>query len=256
MFKLFKPVLLLLTLGVFAQTSYAQTASAGTPDAPAKDAAPAAKSAPASGGEVSGYKQAAWGMSKDEVSAVLHIDLARAEPHYAVTDLPWEIMRLAPISDSDPDDLLGENLEWYYGERQDMVLCFYKNRFFAYTSSLDKVLSAAEYKQKITSLHGASSRSLSFQNTDPEENNRVTGTYGLEIWENRKTLIVLGTEKLFPGQEQEPETNYDITYLGADVFAEFKKDAAKILAEKKEAEEKLNQKQLQEQKDSALEIIQ
>ena len=255
MFKVFKSVFILLLLGVFAQLSSAQTASTGTEAAAVKDDAPAVKSAPAPGGEAGGYKQAAWGMSKEEVSAALHIDLAHSEQHYTVTDLPWEIMRMAAVSESDPDDLLGQNLEWFYGERQDMVLCFYKNRFFAYTSSLDKVLSAAEYKQKITSLHGASTRSLSFQNTDPEEN-RVTGSYGIEIWDGKKTIIALGTEKLFPGQDQEAESNYDITYLGADVFGEFKKDAAKVLAQKKEEERKQSEKVLQEQKNSALEVIQ
>lgn len=253
MFNLFKSVLFFLTLGVFAHLAYAQAPSTGPAAPGAKQAAPPAKSAPAPVKELNGYKQAAWGMSKEEVKASLSIDLSRKEPHNSVIDLPWEILRLAAIADSDPDDLLGKDLVWYYGERQDVIIGFYKDRFFSYTSSLDKILPPADYRQRIISIHGASSRVLSFEDTDPAEN-KVVGAYDVEIWEKKKTMILLRTEKLFPGPEV--ETNCGITYLGSELFGEFKKDAAAALAQRKDEETKQSEKLLREQQDSALEVIQ
>lgn len=253
MFKSFMPIFVSLTLSVFPFTAHAQTPPAGPAAGAAADTVSPVKSASAPGMEVNGYKQAVWGMSKNEVKSSLHIDLSRSEPHYSVTELPWGILRLAAISESDPDELLGNELEWFYGKRQEVVLGFYKNRFFAYTNSLDKILPVSDYRQKLISIYGDSSRDLSFQNTDPGDN-KMTGSYDLEIWEKKKTIIILGTEKLFPGPE--PEINYEVAYLGADIFGEFKNDFAHALAQRKEREAKQNEKLLQEQQKSALEVIQ
>ncbi|MDO8803650.1 MAG: hypothetical protein Q7R35_04410 [Elusimicrobiota bacterium] len=253
MFRLFKSVFVLLLLSVFTHMSYAQAPSTGPAAGAAKQAAPPAKSAPASGKELNGYKKAAWGMSKDDVESSLHIDFSHSEPHYSVIDLPWEILRLAAISESGPDDLLSKDLVWFYGERQDVIFGFYKDRFFSYTSSLDKILPVSDYRQRIISIHGGSSNYLSFQDTDPAEE-KVVGTYDLEIWEKKKSIIVLGMEKLFPGPE--PVANYEITYLGADIFAEFKNDAAHALEQSRDEEAKQSEKLLQEQQSSALEVIQ
>ncbi|MCX5785472.1 MAG: hypothetical protein NTX59_07270 [Elusimicrobia bacterium] len=253
MLKLSNSVLILLLLSVFPYISHAQTVSTRSAAGAVKDAAQPVKSAPASGTELSGYKQAAWGISKDEVKASLNIDFSRSEPHNSITDLPWEILRLIGVSETDPDDLLGDDLEWFYSARQEAVFGFYKDRFFAYTGGLDKILPVSDYKQKIVSIHGGSSRNLSFQDTDPADN-KVTGSYNLEIWEKKKTIIVLGTEKLFPGPE--PEINYEITYLSADIFGEFKNDSTHALAQRKEEEAKQNEKLLKEQQNNALDAIQ
>ena len=246
-------IFVLLISGILPHMSHAQGVSTSPAAGAAKEAAQPVKSAAASTTELNGYKQALWGMSKDEVKAGLLIDFSRSEPHNSVTDLPWEVLRLAAISESDPDDLLGDDLEWFYNERQEAVFGFYKDRFFAYTRNLDKILPVSDYRKKITAIHGGSSRNLSFQNTDPLEK-KVTGSYTLETWEKKKTMVVLGTEKLFPGPE--PETNYEITYLSAAIFGEFKNDLTHALAQRKEEEAKQNEQLLHEQRTNALEAIQ
>lgn len=249
----FKPLFVLFLLGVSAAAAGAQEPPAGSAAAPAKEAAQPANAKTAAGPELNGYKKAVWGMSKDEVKAALHTDFASAEPSSSVTDVPWEILRLSGISESDPDELLGGEMEWYANGPQDAVFGFYKDRFFAYTGNLDKILPVADYRQRVLSIHGASSRSLAFEETDPVEKAPL-GSYTMELWEKKKTIIILGTEKLYPGLE--PEINYEITYLGAAIFGEFKKAAQFALAQKKSDEAKRTEILLREQQNNALEVIQ
>ncbi|MBU2574910.1 MAG: hypothetical protein KKH28_12615 [Elusimicrobia bacterium] len=254
MSDLFKPALISIIIGVFPAVSCAQTPSTSPAAEPPKDAGLPVKSAATLGAaELNGYKLAVWGMSKKEVKAGLHSGFMRTDPNNYLAELPWEILHLAGISESDPDDLLGDELEWFYGEHQDAVLGFYKNRFFFYTSSLNEILPVSEYEQKITANHGRNSRAVAFQNTDPAEN-AVTGDYNMKLWDKKKTTIILGVEKLFPGAE--PETNYEITYLSPDIFKEFKSDFARALEQKNEAERKRSEQLFQEQRKNALEVIQ
>lgn len=250
MVNLFNTALLSLIFCSAASLARAQTASAavkGLPKAGGQPARPVAEAA-----ELNGYKQAFWGNSVDEVNTALHTDFDLPEGKAALTELPWEIMRLAGISESDPDDLLGADLQWFLGENLDTVTGFYKNRFFFYTAALDKVVPVSEYEKKLGANHGPSTRTLSFQHTDQDE--KVTGSYTLKLWEKKKTTIALGTEKLFPGTE--PELNYEITYLSADIFQEFKNDFARALEQVKAAEKLESDKALREQQQRALDVIQ
>ncbi len=248
-----KAVFILFILGVSPARADAQGTSTGPVVGSAGGAAQPVKDKAAAGPELNGYKQAAWGMSKDQVKAGLHVDFARSEPSHSIMEMPWEILRLSGLSESDPDELLGGDMEWFSNGPQDAVFGFYKGRFFAYTGSLDKILPVSDYRQKIISIHGGSSRALSFENTDPVENT-VIGSYNLELWEKKRTVIILGTEKLYPGAE--PEINYEITYLGADIFGEFKSGVARALEQKKDEETKRSEKLLREQQKNALEAIQ
>ncbi|MBI4803136.1 MAG: hypothetical protein HY796_11495 [Elusimicrobia bacterium] len=248
-----KPVFVCLLLSVSFSAAYAQAPSTDPVAEQRKDAGPPVKSTGAFATELNGYKLAVWGMSKEEVKAGLRGDFTRADPNNYTAELPWEILRLAGIAESDPDDLLGPDLEWFYSGPQDATLGFYKKRFFFYTRNLDKILPVSEYAQKITANHGRNSRAVAFQNTDPAEN-AVIGSYNMEIWDKKKTTIILGVEKLFPGAE--PETNYEVTYLSPDIFGEFKNDFARALKQKNEAERNQSETLLEEQKKNALEVIQ
>ena len=227
--------------------------SAANAGAQTPPAAPAQPAKAAAAQELNGYKQAAWGMSPDEVKTALNLEFANSEPNTALTELPWEVMRLTGIAESAPDELLGEDLNWYYGETQDVVLGFYKNRFFFYLSALDKILPAAEYEKKLAAKHGARTKTLSFKNTDPAEDT-VLGAYELALWEKKKTTVALGMETLYP--EKQTETNYDIVYLGADILGEFQKAFTAAMQVTKDAEKKLQDKAVQEQQKKALEVIQ
>lgn len=229
----------------------AQTPPSAAMKEPAKTAEQPAK--PAAAAELNGYKQAAWGISEDEVKTTLNIEFANTEPSTSVTELPWELMRLAGISDSDPDYLLRADLRWFQGENQETMLGFYKDRFFFYTSALDKIIPLPEYEKKLAALHGPFTRELSFQNIDPADK-KVTGSYAMKIWEKKKTTAVLGIEKLFPTSE--PETNCEISYISADIFGEFKNDFAVTLAKKKEIERKEAEKALKEHETRALDVLQ
>ena len=171
-----------------------------------------------------------------------------------MAELPWELLHLANIAESDPDDLLGGDLEWFYGDRQDTVLGFYKKRFFFYATGLDKILPVYDYQQAIAARHGKSSRTVAYQTTDPAAGNAVIGSYTIELWEKKRTTTALATEKLFPGEEA--EVNYEAVYLSPDIFGEFKADFARALAERSEAEKKQSEEIFQEQKKSALEVLQ
>lgn len=249
----FKPLFVTFLISFTLSIAAAQTPSAQTPS-PQKDAAPPVVKSTAAPAELNGYKLAVWGMGKDEVKASLRSDFTRTEPNNSLADLPWELLHLANIAESDPDDLLGGDLEWYYGDRQDAVLGFYKDRFFFYAAGLDKILSASEYQQAIAARHGKSARTVAYQTTDPAAANAVMGSYTIEIWDKKKTEIILAVEKLFPGEA--PEINYEIAYLSPDLFGEFKADFARALAEKTEAEKKQSDELLQEQKKNALEVLQ
>lgn len=267
----FKPVLISLILVFAISAAGAQTppaaaaqkkeaapqvakSTAATAAAPLKDPVPPAAISTAAPAELNGYKLAVWGMTKDEVKAALNSDFANAEANNSVSELPWELLHLANIADSDPDDLLDADLEWFYGDRQDAMLGFYKKRFFFYASALDKVLPVSEYQQAIADRHGKSSRKIAYQTNDPANPKEVLGSYNIELWEKKKTAVVLAAQTQYPGGE--PEVNYEISYFSQDIFGEFKADFARALAERNAAEKKRNEEQLQEQKKSALDVLQ
>lgn len=262
----FKPFLVPFLIGFAISSAAAQAAQQKDPSPRAVKTAPAAAAAQqkdsaappakstAAPAELNGYKLAVWGMTKDEVKAALNSDFANAEANNSVSELPWELLHLANIADSDPDDLLGAGLEWYYGDRQDAMLGFYRKKFFFYASALDKVLPVSEYQQALADRHGKASRRIAYQTNDPANPKTALGSFNIELWEQKKTAIVLAAQTQYPGEE--PEVNYEISYFSREIFAEFKADFARALAERNEAEKKRSEEQLQEQKRNALDVLQ
>ena len=95
MTKPLKTALISLVFCVPASLAGAQTVSTAAVKEAPKTEQPAKPAAGAP--ELNGYKQAAWGSTKDDVKAALHTEFASPDPKTTLTDLPWEIMRLAGL---------------------------------------------------------------------------------------------------------------------------------------------------------------